>query len=77
MVSHTAAISHTTTVPSRLDPSLETWLTRNYKINMPLVAANMDTVIGDELADLLIQNGGVPLFHRFTSLEKQESVRFT
>ena len=44
---------------------------------MPLVAANMDTVIGDELADLLIQNGGVPLFHRFTSLEKQESVRFT
>jgi IMP dehydrogenase len=60
-------------VPSRLDPSLETWLTRNRKINMPLLAANMDTVIGDDLADILIKNGGIPLFHRFTSLEKQEA----
>lgn len=60
-------------VPSRLDPSLDTWLTRNIKIGMPLLPANMDTVISDDLADLLIQNGGIPLFHRFTSLEKQES----
>ncbi|KAL0487689.1 GMP reductase [Acrasis kona] len=59
-------------VPSRLDPSLDTWLTRNHKISIPLVAANMDTVIGDQLADLLLKNGGIPLFHRFTSLEVQQ-----
>lgn len=58
-------------VPSRLHPSLDTWLTKNTKIGMPLLAANMDTVIGDELADVLIANGGIPLFHRFTSFEKQ------
>ncbi|KAL9645785.1 hypothetical protein ABK040_003517 [Willaertia magna] len=58
-------------VPSRLHPSLETWLTKNTKVGIPLVPANMDTVIGDELADVLIQNGGIPLFHRFTSFENQ------
>ncbi|KAF0972501.1 hypothetical protein FDP41_009404 [Naegleria fowleri] len=58
-------------VPSRLHPSLESWLTKNSKIGMPLLAANMDTVICDELADVLIANGGIPLFHRFTSFETQ------
>ena len=58
-------------VPSRLHPSLETWLTKNTKIGIPLVAANMDTVIGEDLADLLISNGGIPLFHRFTSFDNQ------
>lgn len=58
-------------VPSRLHPSLDTWLTKNTKIGMPLLAANMDTVICDELADVLIANGGIPLFHRFTSFEQQ------
>lgn len=40
---------------------------------MPLVPANMDTVIGDDLADILIANGSMPLFHRFTTLEQQET----
>ncbi len=59
-------------VPSRLNPNTETWLTKNTKISIPLLAANMDTVIADELADLLIANGGVPIFHRFTTLAQQE-----
>lgn len=32
----------------------------------------MDTVIGDELADVLIKNGTYPIFHRFTSIEQQK-----
>jgi IMP dehydrogenase len=32
----------------------------------------MDTVISDDLADILIQNGTMPLFHRFTPLEQQQ-----
>lgn len=59
-------------IPSRTEPSLETWLTRNIKVGMPLVAANMDTVIGDDLADVLIEYGSVPIFHRFTTMEQQK-----
>ncbi|NDD58914.1 MAG: guanosine monophosphate reductase [Chlamydiae bacterium] len=58
-------------VPSRTEPSLETWLTKNRKIHMPILCANMDTAISEELADLLIQSGSVPIFHRFTSLDAQ------
>lgn len=58
-------------IPSRTEPSLETWLTKQMKMGMPLLAANMDTVIGETLADLLIQCGSIPIFHRFTSFDDQ------
>ncbi|HRW58177.1 MAG TPA: guanosine monophosphate reductase [Chlamydiales bacterium] len=58
-------------IPSRTEPKLDTWLTKNTKIEMPLLAANMDTVISEELADILIENGGIPIYHRFTSFENQ------
>lgn len=59
-------------VPSRQEPILETWLTRNKKIEIPLIAANMDTVIGSDLADVLLQEGSIPIFHRFTDMATQE-----
>lgn len=58
-------------VPSRTEPSLETWMTKNRKIHMPLICANMDTTISDELADILIAQGSMPIFHRFTTFEQQ------
>lgn len=58
-------------IPSRTEPSLETWLTKNLKIDMPLLAANMDTVISDDLAEVLIAHGSMPIFHRFTPFEEQ------
>lgn len=58
-------------VPSRTEPSLETWLTKNRKIKIPLVASNMDSVIGEELADILLEQGTLPIFHRFTNFEIQ------
>lgn len=58
-------------IPSRTEPNLESWLTRNRKVKIPLIASNMDTVIGEELAEILIQNGSIPIFHRFTSFENQ------
>ena len=58
-------------IPSRTEPSLESWLTKNMRISIPLIASNMDTVIGEELADILIAQGSVPIFHRFTSMEEQ------
>ena len=59
-------------IPSRTEPSLETWLTKNLKMKIPLLASNMDTVIGEKLADLLIEAGSIPIFHRFTTMEVQE-----
>ncbi|MBN9379070.1 MAG: hypothetical protein BGO14_11820 [Chlamydiales bacterium 38-26] len=58
-------------IPSRTEPSLESWLTRDLKIQIPLLAANMDTVIGEELAEVLLSHGSVPIFHRFTDFEQQ------
>ena len=58
-------------IPSRTEPSLETWLTRKMKINIPLLAANMDTVMSEELAEILIAQGTIPIFHRFTKFEDQ------
>jgi len=58
-------------IPSRTEPSLENWLTRKIKIGIPILAANMDTVISEELADLLIEAGSIPIFHRFIGLEEQ------
>ncbi|MBU6382941.1 MAG: guanosine monophosphate reductase [Verrucomicrobia bacterium] len=59
-------------IPSRTEPSLETWLTRKLKIAIPILAANMDTVISEELAEILIEQGSIPIFHRFTPMEVQE-----
>jgi len=59
-------------VASRTEPDLSTWLTRNIKVGMPLVPANMDTVMGTQLAEIIVKNGGVPIFHRFTNFETQK-----
>lgn len=59
-------------VPSRTEPNLESWLTKNLKVQIPIICSNMDTAISDELADILIAEGSIPIFHRFTSLEVQE-----
>lgn len=58
-------------IPSRTEPSLETWLTKQLKISIPILASNMDTVIGHEMADILLAQGSMPIFHRFTPFEEQ------
>ena len=59
-------------VPSRLEPSLESWLTKKIKISMPILCSNMDTTISEELADVLIEHGSLPIFHRFTSNHQKQ-----
>jgi len=58
-------------VESRTEPCTETQLTRNIKMSVPLLASNMDTVIGPELAKVLVSAGSVPIFHRFTTFEQK------
>lgn len=52
-------------VPSRSEPSVKTWLTKNIEMDIPVLAANMDTVINEPLADVLLVAGSIPIFHRF------------
>ena len=58
-------------IPSRTEPNLESWLTKDRKIQIPLIASNMDTVVGEELAQILIEYGSIPIFHRFTDFASQ------
>lgn len=59
-------------IPSRTEPSLESWLTKEKKIQIPLLASNMDTVINEKLARILLHFGSIPIFHRFTTFEEQK-----
>lgn len=61
-----ALIPQYNNVPSRLEPNFSSWLTKNVQIGLPILPANMDCVIGPELARVLHKNNGIPIFHRFT-----------
>jgi len=52
-------------VVSRSVPSFKTMATKNSFMSIPIFAANMDTIIGPELAEVLIKFGSIPIFHRF------------
>lgn len=56
-------------LPGEVDVS--TWLTRNIKINVPIVSAAMDTVTEAKLAIAIAQEGGVGIIHRAMSVDAQ------
>lgn len=53
------------------DVSLGTQLTRTIRLNIPLVAAAMDTVTESHLAIALAQEGGIGIIHKSMSIEQQ------
>ena len=57
-------------VPAQTDTS--TRLTRNVRINIPIVSAAMDTVTESALAIALAQEGGVGIIHKNLSIEAQQ-----
>ena len=56
---------------SRTEPDVSSWITKNTTIGMPIIPANMDTVISVDLAKVIVANGGYPIFHRFCPLTEQ------
>ena len=57
------------------DVSLATQLTRNIRLNLPLVSAAMDTVTEASLAITLAQEGGIGIVHKnFTPREQEAEV---
>ena len=58
-------------IRSRQDVSLKTRLTTNLEIDLPILAANMDTVCEQEMAITMASLGGVGILHRFMTVEAQ------
>src|SRR4051794_24513193 len=60
---------HSTVLPYQVDVS--TRLTRNIRLNVPLVSAAMDTVTESRLAIAMAQQGGMGFIHKNLSVEEQ------
>jgi IMP dehydrogenase len=63
-------------VPARSDVvpaavSTQTQLTRNIRLNIPVISAAMDTVTESRMAIALAQQGGLGIIHRNLSIEQQ------
>jgi IMP dehydrogenase len=58
-------------IRSRSDVSLRTRLSRSLELDIPIVAANMDTVCEAEMAIALARLGGIGMIHRFLTIEHQ------
>ena len=60
---------HSTVLPK--DVSLQTQLTKNIRLNIPLVSAAMDTVTESNLAIALAEEGGLGVIHKNMTPERQ------
>ncbi len=58
-------------IRSRQDVSLRTRLTSNIEIDLPILAANMDTVCEQEMALAMARLGGAGVIHRFLPISAQ------
>lgn len=58
---------------SRRDVSFQTQVTRNYKLDIPIIAANMDTVCESEMAIAIGRLGGLGVIHRFLTIKEQQA----
>lgn len=64
-------------ISSRSIPNLETRVTKNKKITIPFISANMDTVTEKDMALGMAKLGGMGILHRFiTAQEQVEQIKF-
>jgi IMP dehydrogenase len=60
-------------IESRSNCNVKTKVTKNKSIDIPIIAAPMDTVCGKEMAQRMWELGGLGIVHRFQSIEDQVS----
>lgn len=58
-------------ISSRSQISLESKLTKNITLKIPIISANMDTITEDKMAIALAKLGGLGIVHRYCSIEEQ------
>ncbi|MBH59387.1 MAG: IMP dehydrogenase [Thaumarchaeota archaeon] len=66
-------IPQRSSISSRKDTNLQSNLTKNIKLNIPIVSANMDTVTESSMAIKIASLGGIGIIHRFMTIEEQIS----
>jgi IMP dehydrogenase len=59
----------TDVIPSQADTA--TWLSRNIRVQVPLVSAAMDTVTESRMAIAMARQGGLGILHRNLSIDEQ------
>lgn len=64
-------IPQKSSVISRRDVDISTYLTPQIKLQIPVISANMDTVTESRMAIALAQEGGVGFIHRYLDIERQ------
>ena len=65
-----------TPLSSRSEADVKTRFTRNIRLNIPLVSANMATVTEHKMAIAMAREGGLGIIHQFGTVEEQvEEVR--
>lgn len=64
-----ALVPQYSNVSSRTIPDCSTILVKGLNMKLPFLASNMDTVICEKLADVLIENGVIPILHRFDKFD--------
>lgn len=58
-------------ITSRRDPSLSSQVTKDFTLELPFIAANMDTITEVEMACAMAKLGGMGILHRFMGPEVQ------
>jgi len=57
-------------IRSRRDVSTETLLLPDFRLHIPLISSNMDTVTESEMAMAMAHAGGIGIIHRFMTIER-------
>ncbi|MBP9816157.1 IMP dehydrogenase [Candidatus Woesebacteria bacterium] len=60
-----------TNIASRKDVDLTTRISKNIRMNIPIVSANMDTVTESKMAIAVAEAGGIGILHRFIPMAAQ------
>lgn len=60
-------------VTTRSQTDLSTKLSRNIRLNIPLISANMDTVTEASMAVAMARVGGIGIIHRFLTIQEESA----
>ena len=58
-------------IVTRSQTNLQTKLSRNISLNIPIISANMDTVTESAMAVAMAREGGIGIIHRFLTISEQ------
>lgn len=58
-------------IATRSQTNLQTKLSKNISLNIPIISANMDTVTESAMAVAMAREGGIGIIHRFLTISEQ------